>query len=91
MKIVTGTRVGQSGPELFPAVLFSSVLHVLVFTGAFILFGLSSPRTFVPPYYRVTLVDQPAGALPPLAETAAPEPQKQAEAAPQKKAPAKKS
>lgn len=87
MKIVTGKRVGQSGPELFPAVLFSSVLHVLVFTGAFILFGLSTPRTFVPPYYRVTLVDQPAGALPPLPETAAPTlPAPE----PQKKAPAKK-
>jgi len=61
MRTVTGKRVGQSGPELYAAALFSFVLHILVFTAAFVLFGLSTPRVLVPPHYRVTLVEQPPG------------------------------
>lgn len=100
MRIVTGKRVGQSGPELFSAVLFSFVLHVLVFTAAFILFWLSTPRVFVPPVYRVTLVGQQPGAVPevpaapspvpPAPVQAQPQPQKLAKAAPRQQAPAKK-
>jgi TonB family protein len=96
MKIVTGKRVGQSGPELYSAVLFSFVLHVLVFTAAFILFGWSAPRAFVPPVYRVTLVGQAPGAVPEIPPSpvspapAPPQPQKQAKVAPREKAPMKK-
>lgn len=100
MKVVTGKRVGQSGPELYSAVLFSSVLHVLVFTAAFILFGLSTPKVFVPPVYRVTIVGQPPGDVPdvPAAPSPAPpapvqeppQPKKLATAAPRQQAPAKK-
>ncbi len=66
MRTVTGKRVGQSGPELYAAALFSFVLHILVFTSAFILFWLSTPRILVPPHYRVTLVDLPPGEQTPV-------------------------
>jgi len=75
MKTVTGKRVGQSGPELFSAFLFSSFLHILAFVGAFVLFGITATRVVVPPFYRVTLVDQLQSGLPavPMAEAPAPQ------------------
>jgi TonB family protein len=51
------------------------VLHILVFTGAFVLFGLSTSRIVVPPHYRVTLVDLPPGdQVPVTTETQTPLP-----------------
>ncbi len=79
MRTITGKMIGQSGPELLSAVLFSSVLHVLVFTCAFILFGMSIPRKFVPPAYQVTLVSEQPGNLPKLPEASSTAPVKPVE------------
>lgn len=60
MRLATGKRIGQTGQELIPAVLFSTFLHVLAFLTAFFLYVHVAPRAFVPPSYRVTLVRAPA-------------------------------
>lgn len=62
MKLLTGRRLGQSGGELAAAVVFSLVIHVIVFSGVIILSLFVKPRVFVPPFYRVSLVDLPADA-----------------------------
>jgi len=60
MRLLTGTRIGQSGNELATAVFFSLFLHVILFFGIFYLSQQIRHRIFTPPYYKVNLVDLPA-------------------------------
>ncbi len=79
MKLLTGKRIGQSGQELTVAVSFSFLLHIIVLFGALFLYIRETPKVYVPPFYEVMLVGQPAGApevLPPV--PSAPPEQKQA-------------
>ncbi len=94
MKLLTGKRIGQSGGELTAAVLFSFIIHAIVFFAALFLFAQAPPRFVVPPSYRVKLVDLPpdvANLPPSLAEQAAqpPAPEVKPQAKPQAKAMAK--
>jgi len=59
MKLLTGKRIGQSGSELAAAVLFSFVIHCILFIAAIFLVVQGVPRVLVPPSYRVKLVDLP--------------------------------
>jgi TonB family protein len=76
MKLLTGRRLGQSRGELAAAVLFSLLIHALTISGALILSFTVRPRVFVPPFYRVNLVDLPQDLplLPPTASTEPPSP-----------------
>jgi TonB family protein len=60
MRLLTGKRLGQSEGELAAAVLFSLLIHVITFAGAFWMTLSVRPRVYVPPFYRVDLVDLPA-------------------------------
>lgn len=60
MKLLTGKRIGQSGGELAAAVLFSFIIHIIVFVAAIFLVVQGAPRVLVPPSYRVKLVDLPS-------------------------------
>lgn len=75
MKLLTGKRIGQSGGELSAAVLFSFILHIILFSAALLLVFKGPVRTVAPPSYRVKLVDIPpdiANLPPTMAEPAAP-------------------
>ncbi len=82
MKLLTGKRIGQSGGELRAAVLFSFIIHCILFFGVLFLVVQGPPRIVVPPSYRVKLVD-----LPPDAANLAPT---MSEQAPQPEAPVEK-
>ena len=71
MKLLTGKRLGQSRGELATAVLFSLLIHIITVTGALFLSLTMRPRVFIPPFYRVNLVDLPQDLplLPPSAST----------------------
>jgi TonB family protein len=71
MKLLTGKRLGQSRGELATAVLFSLLIHVITVAGALFLSFSLRPRVFIPPFYRVNLVDLPQDLplLPPSAST----------------------
>ena len=56
MRLASGKRIGQSGPELFLAASFSFFIHIIVFVGAIFLYVQSAPKAIVPPFYKVTLV-----------------------------------
>jgi len=61
MRLFSGKRLGQSGHELVLAILFSFLLHAIVVTASLYVFYLVAvPHTFIPPYYQVKLVGQPA-------------------------------
>lgn len=60
MRLATGKRIGQSRQELIPATVFSFFLHILCFLLALFLYAHVPPRAFVPPAYRVNLVNLPA-------------------------------
>ena len=76
MKLLTGKRIGQSGGELTAAILFSFLIHIIVFFGALFLVVQGPPRIVVPPSYRVKLVGLPPDAtnLPPTMSEQAPQP-----------------
>lgn len=57
MRLLTGSRIGQSGNELATAVFFSFFIHVILFFGVFYLSLQIRQRAAVPPFYRVNLVD----------------------------------
>jgi TonB family protein len=59
MKLLTGKRIGQSGEELSRAVLFSFLVHIIMFVAAIFLVFQGTPRVLVPPSYRVKLVALP--------------------------------
>lgn len=71
MKLPTGKRLGQSGGELAAAVLFSLLIHAITFLGVLFLSFNLRQRVFIPPFYRVNLVELPQDLplLPPTAET----------------------
>jgi len=90
MKLLTGKRLGQSRGELATAVLFSLLIHVITVAGALFLSLAVRPRVFIPPFYRVNLVDlprdlsmlPPSASTQPLAPPAPPAPPAPAKAAP---------
>jgi len=53
-------RIGQSGSELTQAIVFSFILHVLVMLAAVFLYISGPPKVYIPPFYQVKLVGQPA-------------------------------
>jgi TonB family protein len=59
MRLLSGKRIGQSGPELAYSVLFSFFLHVIILFTALFLYTSATPKTYVPPAYQVKLVGQP--------------------------------
>jgi len=70
MRLFSGKRLGQSGFELALAVFFSFTLHVLIALAATFLYLSGPPKSILPPYYQVKLVDQPMEVSPaPQAET----------------------
>jgi len=75
-------RTGQSGADLTQAVVFSCIFHVLIALAAVFLYIKAAPRIHVPPFYEVTLVSSPSE----LPQTPPPE----AQPAPPKKEPPKK-
>lgn len=60
MKLSSGKRIGQSRQELATAVTFSFFLHIIFFLAAVFLYFTVKPRIYVPPFYEVKLVGQPA-------------------------------
>jgi len=76
MKLRSGKRIGQSGPELTLAVSFSLILHVLVILAAVFLRITSAPKQYIPPVYHVKLVGQPADLSQTLPGEAVPAPPK---------------
>ncbi len=79
MRLLTGKKIGQSGQELIVAVSFSFILHVIFLFAAIFFYMMTTPKIFVPPFYDVALVAQPAGLpeVPPQAPTAPPQEKKQ--------------
>jgi TonB family protein len=77
MKLRSGKRIGQSGPELTLAVSFSLILHVLVILAAVFLRITSAPKKYIPPVYQVKLVGQPADVSQTLPGENVPAPPKQ--------------
>jgi TolA protein len=74
MKLYSGKRIGQSGSELRRAIVFSFFLHVIVALAAVFLYIAAVPKLYMPPFYQVKLVGQPADlSQPPLKEEPAPE------------------
>ncbi len=73
MKLLTGMRIGQSQGEFMAAILFSAFLHATVIVAAVYFAVTFKPRTYVPPFYSVKLVDLPAD-LSQVKPLAAPEP-----------------
>ena len=63
MRLLTGKRIGQSRQELALSVLFSFILHILLFVASMLLYLRASPKIYVPPFYEVTLVE-PSAELP---------------------------
>jgi len=59
MRLSSGKRIGQSGFELGLAVFFSFILHVLIALAATFLYLSGPPKSILPPYYQVKLVEQP--------------------------------
>jgi TonB family protein len=76
MKLRSGKRIGQSGPELTLAVSFSLILHVLVILAAVFLRLTSAPKKYIPPVYQVKLVGEPADLSQTLPKETAPAPPK---------------
>ena len=75
MKLLTGTRIGQSSGELAAAVIFSFFIHCIMSIAAIYLVVQGVPRVLVPPSYRVKLVDLPpdtANLPPTMSEQASP-------------------
>lgn len=64
MKLLSGKRIGQSGYELVLAVFFSFFLHAAVVAAALLLYTVVTPKAYVPPFYEVKLVGQPAETAP---------------------------
>lgn len=60
MKLLTGTRIGQSHGEFMAAVLFSSFFHIIVIAASLLIVYTVRTRVYVPPFYSVKLVDLPA-------------------------------
>jgi TonB family protein len=73
MKLLTGTRIGQSHGELMAAILFSSFFHIIILTAALLIAYTVRSRVYVPPFYNVKLVDLPAD-LSQVAPVLTPEP-----------------
>ncbi len=74
MKLYSGKRIGQSASELRRAIIFSFFLHVIVALAAIFLYIAAVPKIYVPPFYQVKLVGQPADlSQPPQKEEPAPE------------------
>ncbi len=60
MRLLSGKRIGQSGQELTVAVFLSFLLHAIILFGAIFLYVRATPRIYVPPFYKVTLVSPSA-------------------------------
>ncbi len=65
MRLVTGNRIGQSGPEFVLAVFFSFIIHVLFLFAALFLYIRAVPKAYVPPVYEVSVVSLPEEIPPP--------------------------
>ena len=48
MRLLSGKRFGQSGPELTTAVVFSGIIHVLVVFAVVYLYAVHAPKALVP-------------------------------------------
>jgi TonB family protein len=61
MRLFSGKKIGQSGPELVLAILFSFILHALVIIASFyVITVVAIPKAIIPPFYQVKLVGRPA-------------------------------
>ena len=60
MRLFSGKRTEQSGHEFAIAVFVSFLLHLIIVLAAFFLKMIVTPKTYVPPFYQVKLVGQPA-------------------------------
>jgi TonB family protein len=72
MRSYAATKIGQSDYELVLSVFFSFFLHAAIVVLALILYSASTPKVYIPPFYEVKLVGQPAEIAP--APAAAPAP-----------------
>ncbi|HLE41310.1 MAG TPA: TonB family protein [Nitrospirota bacterium] len=72
MRLLTGKMIGQSGQELFIAVFFSFIIHVIFLFAAIFFYMRTTPKISVPPFYDVALVAQPTD-LPTVPSQAPPE------------------
>jgi TonB family protein len=82
MKLPSGKRFGQSGQQLTTAVLFSSILHAILFLTILFFHFAVWPRVSIQPFYAVKLVGLPpdaAAPAPSVPTPAAPPVQKPAE------------
>jgi len=59
MSAFSERMTGQSGSKLAQAVLFSFLLHILVFAASLTLLSAVTPRVSIPPSYQVKLVGLP--------------------------------
>jgi periplasmic protein TonB len=88
MRLYYGKKIGQSSAELMLAVFFSFFMHAAIVAAALFIALAVSPKVYVPPFYEVKLVGQPAGEAvaagpapplaPPVAEKAKPKTRKSA-------------
>ncbi len=85
MRFFPGQRIGQSGNELVLSVFFSFFLHAALIVLALIFYTAMAPKVYLPPFYEVKLVGQPAESAPAPAPASAPPLAKPEPAPPQPK------
>ena len=86
MRLYAAKKIGQSDDELVLSVFFSFFLHAAIVALALILYSVSAPKVYIPPFYDVKLVGPPAEVASAPAAAPAP-PVTKAEPAPAEKKP----
>jgi TonB family protein len=72
MRLYAGKKIGQSEYELVLSVFFSFFLHAALIVLALVLYTAVPPKAFLPPFYEVKLVGQPAEIAPAPASSSTP-------------------
>jgi len=90
MRSYAAKKIGQSDYELVLSAFFSFFLHAAIIVIALILYSVSAPKVYIPPFYDVKLVGPPAEVAPAPIAVSAPPVTKKAEPAPAEKKPLSK-